>query len=151
MENDDSGQKQSSQSSGDKVDLTLCFLSAVEQIKRFRAGTLSPVQVLRAQMANIDQEDHLYNVVTAKHYEEALEQAIESEKRYKEGNPRPLEGITIAIKDETKVKGWRTTYGSLMCKDVPVELEDSVVAAHLRSLGAVFHIQTNVPEFSADA
>lgn len=76
----------------------LCFLPATELLKLFKERKLSPVDVLKAQINKIERENDKIKAVTMKHYEEAMEQARESERRYEEGNPRPLEGITCAVK-----------------------------------------------------
>jgi hypothetical protein len=70
----------------------------------------------------------------------------ESEERYKRGTQRPLEGITVAIKDENERAGWRVTMGSLAYKDAPLAKENSAIIDALEAAGAVMHIQTTVPE-----
>jgi Asp-tRNA(Asn)/Glu-tRNA(Gln) amidotransferase A subunit family amidase len=41
----------------------------------------------------------------------------ESERRWQQGNPRALERITVALKDEMAVKGWSMTAGSKVFRD----------------------------------
>ena len=57
-----------------------------------------------------------------------------------------MEGITVGVKDEHCVKGWRITQGSLVHKDDPPCEADSVHIAKLREEGAIFSIQTTTPE-----
>lgn len=125
----------------------LCYLPASELLKLFKALKVSPVDVLNAQIKRIEALNPQINAITEKHYEEALTQARESEARYKNGNPRPLEGLTCAIKDDAEVKGWRSTMGSLIRKDAPLQTKDSALITFLRNAGAVMHVQTNVPEY----
>lgn len=125
----------------------LCYLPATELIRLFRAKVLSPVDVLKAQIERIESDDHVFNAVTFKHYQEALTQAKESESRYRNGNPRSLEGLTCALKDDVEVKGWHMTMGSLIRKNVLKSEKDSALTTLLRDAGVIMHIQTNVPEF----
>jgi amidase len=108
---------------------------------------LSPVDVLKAQIARIESHDHVFNAVTCKYYQEALAQAKESERRYRNGNPRLLEGLTCVLKDEVEVKGWRMTMGSLIRKNILKSAKDSALTTLLRDAGIIMHIQTNVPEY----
>ena len=123
------------------------YLPAAELLKRFRSGELSPVDVLEAQIKRIEGLNAEVNCITYKHYDEARTAAQESAQRYKAGNPRALEGITVAVKDEYDVKGWITTMGSLRLENAAPARGDGAVIDMLRKAGAVLHIQTTVPEF----
>ncbi len=125
----------------------LCYLSAIDLIDLFKKQVISPVDVLKAQIGRIEKFNPIINAVTYKHYEEALQQAKESEKRYKNGTPRLLEGLTCAMKDDLEVKGWVTTMGSLIRKDAVPAIKDSPLTILLKNAGVVMHIQTNVPEY----
>ena len=147
-----------------KSDRDLAYMSATEQIEKFKNGELSPVDVLKAQLKMIESyngevasrkeevSDCLefngkVNAISFENYEEALEQAKEAEKRYKNGTARPLEGITIGVKDDNAVKGWVVDAGSLLYKDKAPAKEDDVMMERLREAGAIFVFQTTVPEF----
>jgi amidase len=123
------------------------WLPATELLPRFRKRELSPVDVLEAQIKRIEAWNDKVNCITTRHYDEARAAARESEARYRSGKPRALEGITVAVKDEYTVKGWVTTMGSQLLKDTPPATEDGPVIERLRETGAVFHIETTVPEF----
>jgi amidase len=125
------------------------YLPASELLARFRTRRLSPLEVLEAQIKRIEALNEKVNCITYKHYNEAREAARDSETRYRAGLPRPLEGITVAVKDEYDTKGWVTTMGSLLLKDAAPAEEDNAVIDKLRRAGAVLHIQTTVPEFYA--
>ncbi|WP_353189256.1 amidase [Pandoraea pnomenusa] len=129
------------------VDPGPAYLSATELIAHFRRGTLSPVDVLEAQIRRIEAHDAEVNCITVRHFEDARAAARESAARYRRGAPRPLEGLTVAVKDEYAVNGWRTTMGATLLKDAPPAEADGPVAERLRAAGAIFHIQTTVPEF----
>lgn len=130
-------------------DLDLCYLSAVEAIAAFRAHTLSPVELMRALIARAEAVEPMINAMPMTYYDQAMEQARRAQGRYlkKHGRVRPLEGIPVAIKDETAVKGEITTYGSLIYKDHRDEADDFIVE-RLKRAGAIIHGRTAAPEFS---
>ena len=142
----------------------LAYMSATEQIKHFTAGTLSPVDVLKAQIQQIKKYNGplnttgkvlpnymdyngMVNAITYEHFDEAMKAAHESAKRYMAGTARPLEGITVAVKDEHCVKGWRVTFGSADYADAPWCTENNPIISKLREAGAVAHIQTTIPDY----
>ena len=84
------------------------------------------MEVLQAQIKRTEQVEEKINVFTYQHFEEALEAAKESEKRYMQGSPRPLEGITVALKDEHDKKGWITTAGTIPLKDNVAKKNDPI-------------------------
>lgn len=100
----------------------LCYMTAEELIPLFRSGKLSPVDVLKAQIARYEAVGEKVNCVTYTHFEEAMKQAKESEKRYANGTARPLEGITVGLKDEHHDAGWTVTRGSILLKDNVMDL-----------------------------
>ena len=141
----------------------LAYLSVAEQIKLFKAGTLSPVDVLEAQIARIRKYNGPLNVtgeeikefmaangqvnaITYEHFDQARKAAKEAEARYKAGTARALEGVTVAVKDEHSVIGWRVTMGAVAQKDAPLCDKNSAIIDMLLSQGAILHIQTTVPE-----
>ena len=126
-------------------DQELIYMSAGTQIALFRQRRLSPLEVLNAQIKRIEAVGKRVNAITYPHFDEARAQATEAEKRYRRGNPRPLEGVTVALKDEYDKVGWITTAGSnLLADNRPQENHPAV--DKLLAAGAVLHIQTTVPE-----
>jgi len=123
--------------SGAEAANDLAHLPANELLAHFRERKLSPIEVLEVQIERIEALNDKVNCITYKHYDEARTAARESERRYREGKPRPLEGITVAVKDEYQTKGWVTTKGSLLLKDAPPATEDNAVIERLRQAGAV--------------
>jgi amidase len=131
----------------DDSSTALCYAPIADLIVAFKAGKLSPVDLLQAQIKRIEEYNRLVNTITYKHYDQAMADAKASEERYRIGTERPLEGITVALKDENERKGWRVTQGSLIYKDAPPAVESSAIVDALEAAGAVMHIQTTVPEF----
>jgi amidase len=128
-------------------DEPLCYASVDDLTAMFRAGKASPVDLLKAQIKRIEALNSKINCITYKHFDQALKEAQQSEDRYRRGDARPLEGITVAIKDEFNRPGWRTTQGSLIFKDSPPATENAAIIDSLEAAGAVMSFQTTVPEF----
>jgi amidase len=126
-------------------DLELAYMTATEQLQLFRQKKLSPVEVLKAQLRLTEQRGKVVNCFTYLHPKEAMGQAKESERRWQQGNPRAIEGITVALKDEMAVKGWTMTSGSKVFRDRVMTTNDPIVVKLLEA-GAVLHAQTTVPE-----
>ena len=124
----------------------LAYLSAGEQIELFLTGSLSPVEVLDAQIERYGEVGEWINAVTDAYFEEARAAAGEAERRYRAGEARALEGVTCALKDEDGFAGWRVTSGSVLLKDYRLT-RPTPVAERLRAAGAICHMQTTVPEF----
>ncbi len=129
-------------------DLELCYLPALRQLEMFRVGDISPVEVLDAQIARAEATEPVVNAFAETFFDEAREQAGEAEYIYmkRPDTARPLEGLTVGIKDEMDVAGQRNTSGSLIYKDQIADT-DHPVAARLREAGAIFHARTTTPEF----
>lgn len=125
----------------------LIYLSAAEILQMYRDKKLSPVEMLNAHIRQFEAHNDKVNCAAYEHFDQALEAAKESEKRYRQGNPRPLEGLTCAVKDDYQVKGWRHHWGTLLMKDAEPAEEDLPVIEMLRETGVLMHIQTTAPEF----
>ena len=125
----------------------LCYASVDDLVAMFRARKASPVDLLKAQIKRIGAFNAKVNCITYEHFDQALQEARQSEDRYRRGDARPLEGITVAIKDEFSRTGWRTTQGSLIFKDSPPATENAAVIDSLEAAGAIMPFQTTVPEF----
>jgi amidase len=123
----------------------IAWLSANEQLQRFRQGTLTPVDVLGAQIDRIERQGGRLNAITHTHFPAARAAARESERRYRENCPRPLEGVTIAVKDEYARAGWIVTQGSRIFRD-DRKAENNPVVDKLLDAGAILHVQTTAPE-----
>lgn len=130
------------------TDDDLCYLSAGRALGLFRARKLSPVELLKAQIARIERFNPAVNCFTDCYFEEALAAAKAAEAAYarKSARSRPLEGITLAVKDAQRVKGKRTTHGSLIFIDNVEDHSDPMIE-RLQAAGAIIHARTTTPEF----
>ncbi|CUH47355.1 amidase [Ruegeria atlantica] len=127
------------------ADLELCYMPASDLLTKFKAKDLSPVEVLEAQFRRTDAVEERLNNFIATYPEESLAAARASEDRYMKGEGLPLDGITIATKDELAIKGRPLTAGTLPLKDAIAD-ETDPLAERLFADGAIPHAITTVPE-----
>lgn len=123
-------------------------LSATELARLVRLRKVSPVEVVEAHLARIDEHNGAINAVVTLN-PRALDDARALERKLKRGEkPGLLAGVPVGIKDVTPVAGLRTTYGSPLYAD-HVAKEDAAVVQRLRAAGAIIMGKTNCPEFAA--
>jgi Asp-tRNA(Asn)/Glu-tRNA(Gln) amidotransferase A subunit family amidase len=127
-------------------DNELCYLSAHQAIQLFTRGQLSPVELMQALIERSEALEPHINAFTETYFDEAMEQARVAEKRYREGSPRPLEGVPLAVKDEFRLAGKRRTSASLVYRD-RTDTASDVVIQRLLDAGAIAHAKTTTPEF----
>ncbi|MDA0218145.1 MAG: amidase [Proteobacteria bacterium] len=129
-------------------DLDLCYLPATQALAAFRARTLSPLELLDAQIARAEAVEPRINALACTFFDEARAAARRAEARYMktEGRPRRLEGLTLAVKEDTAMKGKPRTFGSLVFADNIADHTNPSVARLVRA-GAIVHALTTCPEF----
>ncbi len=71
-----------------------------------------------------------------------------SQRRIAAGSARPLEGITISIKDLFDVRGEVTGAGSTVMRTRPAATQDCPAVARLRDAGAIIFGRNNMVEFA---
>ncbi|MEM9093479.1 MAG: amidase [Pseudomonadota bacterium] len=130
----------------------LCSLSAEEALARFRDRSLSPVELTEAVIARAEATEPVVNALTYTYFEEALDAAKAAEKRYtgRDGSPRALEGLCVAVKDSGHIAGWPTSAGSLLSEESPQETT-SPINQRVLDAGAIVHARSATPEFSCAA
>ena len=124
----------------------LAFAGLARQAELVRAGEVSSRELTELyldRIARLDPRLNAFRVVLA---EEALANADAADRRRGEDAP-PLNGVPIAIKDDTDVEGQVTAHGSLAHDFVPTA--DAEVVRRLRAAGTVILGKTNVPELEA--
>jgi aspartyl-tRNA(Asn)/glutamyl-tRNA(Gln) amidotransferase subunit A len=124
------------------------WVSIDELVQRYRARDLSPLEVTRAVLDQITAvNDRLRSFVLVLEGR-ALEEAQDSERRYRAGTPRgPLDGVPISVKDLFDVAGLPTTAASRILAG-SVARADSAVMERLRAAGVVMLGKTNLHEFA---
>ena len=87
-------------------------------------------------------EDGLHSIVVPN--PEALAQADESDRRWREGTARPLEGVPFTVKDSYMVQGLTVASGSPAFEHLVAQW-DAFSVARLLGAGAVLVGKTNMP------
>jgi aspartyl-tRNA(Asn)/glutamyl-tRNA(Gln) amidotransferase subunit A len=118
-------------------------LSARELIDGYRARELSPLEVIDALAARIEELDPRLGAFTTL----CLDRAREEAKAYRADDPRPLAGVPIGVKDLFDSEGVRTTYGSPMFAG-HVPRADAAALARARAAGAILVGKTQTHEFA---
>jgi aspartyl-tRNA(Asn)/glutamyl-tRNA(Gln) amidotransferase subunit A len=129
----------------------LAYLGACDALDAFRSRELSPVELLGAVLARAEDVEPSVNALAVTRREAAHAAAQEAEARYAGrggGDPRPLEGLPVAIKEEQPIAGEPLVLGSRLMdghvSDVTHPLVERIIEA-----GGVIHARTATPEFSA--
>lgn len=125
----------------------LLKMTLVELTGYLRDRKASPVELMEAVLARIDETNPDLNTVVARRdKDELLAEAKASEELIVSGKARPLEGIPLGVKDLENVEGMITSMGSIPYRDNMAE-QDSVQVARLKAAGAIVVGKTNTPEF----
>ena len=127
--------------------IELCYLSAIELRQLYARRELSPVEVVRAVLEQMDRFGLGLNAFVTATPALALEQARQAEALYAAGGEVPLlAGVPVSIKDLVPTKGIRTARGSLLYTDWVPDY-DAPVAERLLAAGSVLLGKTSTPEF----
>jgi aspartyl-tRNA(Asn)/glutamyl-tRNA(Gln) amidotransferase subunit A len=126
-------------------------LTAHEASKMLRRGEISSVELTRAVLERIDENDGSVRAYLAVMADEALAQAAEADRRRADGGDNaarlPLLGVPIAIKDVICVSGAPTTCGSRILGNYYSPYEATVIDK-VREAGLVILGKTNTDEFA---
>jgi aspartyl-tRNA(Asn)/glutamyl-tRNA(Gln) amidotransferase subunit A len=110
----------------------ICRLDAVALAAMVRAKKISPVEVVDAVLARMDQLEPALHAFCTPTPEAARAEARRIEAAITAGQQRgPLAGVPVSIKDLICTRGVRTVSGSLAYADF-VPDEDDVVVERLR-------------------
>ena len=130
----------------------ICFMTAIELVRRIRAKELSAKEVMEAHLAQIERVNPKVNaIVTRVPYEKIMSLVQAADEAIAHGHEvGPLHGLPIAHKDLVPTRSLRTTWGSPVYKDF-VPDHDGLIVERLRNAGAICIGKTNTPEFGAGA
>jgi Asp-tRNA(Asn)/Glu-tRNA(Gln) amidotransferase A subunit family amidase len=133
------------------------YLSATEVLGAFRRRELSPVEVLDAVSARADAVEPTVNALLERDHVErdhadVRAQARAAAERYAGTgpDPRPLEGLPVALKEEQPITGRSLRFGSLLTEGLVAEATHPL-AERVLDAGALVHARTTTPEFSCAA
>jgi len=123
-------------------------LTASEIAERVRARDVSAEEVARDALARLDAANPAINAVVQFMPEEAIAAARAVDAAIARGeDPGPLAGVPVTTKVNVDQRGFATTNGLRIQKDL-VAPADNPVVANLRRAGAVIVGRTNTPAFS---
>ncbi len=126
----------------------LAFLSAGELAEHYRSKQLSPVELVKATLAQIDELNPLLNAFRVVDHEAAIAASKDSEQRWLKGEPlSEVDGIPFGVKDLLLARGHTTLFGSRARVPDPDTTADAPAVARLRESGAVFLGKTTTSEF----
>ena len=126
----------------------LIYLTASEARLLFQSGELSPVDLMQAMIERSEAVEPQINAFCDRYFDEAMFRARKAEKRYATPSvqPGPLEGIPVAVKDDTAIQGRRSCAGSLFRRD-HIDGQTHPSVERLIHSGAIVHARTTCPEF----
>ncbi len=117
-------------------------MNAVELRAAFAARELSPVETIDAAAERAELGAFITLTLDV-----AREQARAAERAYARGEARPLEGLTLAVKDLFDTEGVRTTYGSKIYADHVPDMDAALVRC-AKAAGAIVVGKTLTHEFA---
>ncbi len=130
--------------------MDLDSLTAATAVRAMKAGTLSSVELLDAQVSAMEKHNPVVNAVVADAIESAQAAAKNADHRRNAGEELgALSGLPLTIKDTFETVGLPTTAGSTTLEGYVAETDADVVKA-MRNNGAILFGKTNVPLFAGD-
>lgn len=126
----------------------LGFWGILELGGLYRAGKVSPVEVVRSLLDRIERHEGKLNAWITVRNEEAPVEARRAEEDFQAGGQTgPLIGIPIALKDNIDTAGLRTTCAAHILAD-HIAAKDATVVHRLRGAGAIILGKNNLLEFA---
>jgi amidase len=125
------------------------FSTATALVGAMRRGAIGAPELTELYIRRIERHDRALNAVVVRDYTRAREQAAGAEHARGRGEPRPLLGLPITLKESINVTGLHTTCGVPDWRGF-ISQHDAPVAARTRAAGAVLLGKTNVPPMLAD-
>lgn len=124
-------------------------LTAVETAKAVCMGEVSALEVCDAAIDRIEATDGPINAVVVRDFDRARATAKALDEGGAKGDPRPLIGVAMTVKESNNVAGLPTTWGFADHANNIAD-KDSVVVERLKAAGAVILGKTNAPVALAD-
>jgi Asp-tRNA(Asn)/Glu-tRNA(Gln) amidotransferase A subunit family amidase len=122
-------------------------LSAAQLSRLYATGDASPVEVTQAVIAHIARWEPRLCALYAYDPDGALQQARESEARWRAGQARsPLDGVPLTLKENIATQGVPLPAGTAATVLTPAA-EDAPPAARMREAGCVLLGKTTMPDY----
>ena len=122
-------------------------LTITEALQKLKSREISATELTRAYLNRIEKYGTALNCYITQTPERALSDAAAADERYANGNPLPLDGIPIAMKDLFATRGIRTTAASKMLENFVPEYE-STISQKFIDAGTVLLGKSNLDEFA---
>ena len=119
-------------------------LSALDAVKKIRAGDLTAEQLVRSCLERIRDRDELVEAWTFLDPEQAIKDAVISDKS---GNPGPLSGLPVGVKDIMNTREMPTSYGSTIYGDNQPD-HDAECVKRVKNSGGIILGKTVTTEFA---
>ena len=128
----------------------LIELTAREAVALLRKKQVSPLELVDAAIARIEEVEPAVNALPTRCFERARDQAKRLMNEGVTARQERLAGLPVAIKDLSRLAGVRTTWGSPIFRDHVPEQSDIGVDT-LEKSGAIPIAKSNVPELGIGA
>src|SRR5262249_37278536 len=128
----------------------LITLTAREAVTLLREKQVSPLELVDAAIARIEQVDSAVNALPIRCFDRARDQAKRMMSEGATAQQRRLAGLPVAIKDLSRLAGVCTTWGSPVFRDYVADRSDIGVET-LERHGAIPVAKSNVPELGIGA
>ena len=126
----------------------LPWLSAAETAVAIKTKQISPVEVVQAYFARIEQFDRQLHAYITVMRDEALAAARQAEQTVlRGGDVGPLFGVPVAVKDQFWTRGILTTNGSRVYRDFVPDV-DATVITRLQQAGTILLGKLNLSELA---
>ena len=125
----------------------LTSLSAIQIAELVRQRSISPVELVKAHLGQIERLNPKLNAFVQVDAERALQSARVAEETIRSGEEiGPLHGVPVSIKSSIEVAGMRCEAGTKL-RVGHVAQVDAPLVQRLRAAGAIVLGTTNTPEF----
>lgn len=122
-------------------------LTIKQALQKLKSREISATELTHAYLKRIEAYGKELNCYITQTPERALEDAAKSDERYANGNPLPLDGMPIAMKDLFATRGIRTTAASRMLENFVPQYE-STISQKFIDAGTVLLGKSNLDEFA---
>jgi aspartyl-tRNA(Asn)/glutamyl-tRNA(Gln) amidotransferase subunit A len=128
----------------------LNWLGIADLKAAYARGEISPSRYVSAQLDRIERLNPQLKAYIEIDREGAMAAAYESDERFQQDQPRPLEGMTMGIKSNIAVKGLELNAGMASRRGIIAE-EDADCVDRLRSAGVIILGSLNMHEAALGA
>jgi aspartyl-tRNA(Asn)/glutamyl-tRNA(Gln) amidotransferase subunit A len=127
----------------------ICDLSVIDLAWSYRRNDLSPVEVVSAHLERCKRLNPALNAYLTLLHDSAIQTARAIEALFRTGiDLGPLQGVPVSVKDLMRLQGTRTTAGSRVLLEAPMDQSDALIVRRLRLAGSVIIGKTNLHEFA---